>query len=209
MSELPPRKRKKRKGTTGSGRKRKKRQEAGSPDPVPGDDRLGSLIEQHAVSMGGLIIVCGVLLLIGVGILGWGYTQEAVNRMSVTAMIIGGFIMLMGLILFGINVVNVGRRLELRKRGVRFSDHGRTTEMLWSEIAHVEVDRLDATNVGVGTKYTRSSDAAAVSGPLTKTEFTVTLHSDTGEVIVLTSIFLRTVADPKKLISSLKLRAGT
>ena len=123
-------------------------------------------------------------------------------------MIIGGFIGLLAFALLAINLFNVGRSLELRKRGIRFQERGEIREMLWSEIAHVEVDRLDATNVGVATKYSRSNDAAASSGPLTKTEFNVTIHSDSGETIFLSSIFFRMVNDPKKLISNLKLRSG-
>ena len=46
------------------------------------------------------------------------------NRPALTAVIIGGFIGLLAFALLAINLFNVGRSLELRKRGIRFQERG-------------------------------------------------------------------------------------
>lgn len=214
MSEQPPRRRRQRRPSTDQDGFR---QGSGQPPSRPSkddglrtkeSDSLGRLLEHHEVTLGGLIVVCGITAAIGSAGLIWGLVQERTGRVWLTAVIIGAFVILLAGILFCINIMNLGRRLELRKKGLRWQERGNTVEFFWKEIAHIEVDRLDATNIGVGTKYTRGRDAAAVSGPLTKTEFTVTVTTSDGRSLTLSPIFLRTVSDPKKLITNLKLRAG-
>lgn len=171
-------------------------------------DPLGKLIEEHRVTLAGIIIVGGVLGVIGASALWWGWAQDPRTIVSLSAMGIGGLVLLMALVLLFTNLFNVGRHLELRKRGIRYTQRGITTEMRWKEIASVETDRLDSTNLGVATKYTQSNNALAPSGLLTKTEFTVTIISDDGRTILLPPSFLQSLGDPRKLISKLKLRAG-
>jgi hypothetical protein len=115
---------------------------------------------------------------------------------------------LLAVALLGMNIFNLGRRLELRKRGVRFVESGIVTDFFWDEIANVEVNRTDDTYLGVATVRRHSGDASSLSGPLTKTEWDVTIRGRDGRTIRLRPMFLRTVPDPRKLISQLRLRAG-
>jgi hypothetical protein len=171
-------------------------------------DPLGKLIEEHRMTLAGVIVVCGVLAGIGGTSLWWGWAQRPRTLFALSAMGIGAFVLLMALVLLFTNVFNVGRSLELRKHGIRYTERGQTKEFRWNEIAAVETDRLDSTNLGVATKYTRSNNAAAPSGPLTRSEFTVTIVADDGRTIRLPPSFLRSVGDPRRLISNLKLRSG-
>jgi hypothetical protein len=106
------------------------------------------------------------------------------------------------------NVFNVGRRLELRRRGIRFVEAGVETELFWDEIVDIEVNRTDDTDMGLVSVETRSSNAVAPSGPLTKTEWQVTIHAADGRSIQLNRMFMRMVPDPKELISNLRMRSG-
>lgn len=171
-------------------------------------DPLGKLIEQHYVTLAGVILVCGLLAAIGAAALWWGWAQQPRSVVALSAMGVGGLVLLMALVLLFTNIFNVGRRLELRKRGIRYTERGQTTEFFWKEIAAVETDRLDSTFVGVATKYTRSDNAVAPSGPLTRSEFTVTIVADDGRTIRLPPSFLQCAGDPKRLISNLRLRSG-
>ncbi len=168
-------------------------------------DPLGKLLQQYQVSLAGLLLVAGVLILIGLGIIIYGLTRET---HVLVFLAVGAGVMLLAVVLLGMNVFNLGRRLELRKRGVRYVEFGTTTELFWDEIADVEVNRTDDTYLGVASVRKRSSDAASPTGLLTKTEWDVTIHGHDGRTIRLRSTFLRTVPDPKKLISQLRLRAG-
>ena len=168
-------------------------------------DPLGKLLEQHEVTLAGVLVASGVVTLAGAALLVYGATG---GPYATAALAVGGLVALMGLVLFGMNIFNIGRRLELRKRGIRWVQAGTATEFRWDEIADVEVTRLDDTYIGVANVRTKSSDAVRPSGPLTKTEFDVTIRSQDGRQIHLSRMFLRSISDPRKLISSLRLRAG-
>jgi hypothetical protein len=169
-----------------------------------GRDPLGKLLLSHHVSIIGVLLVAGVVVLIGLGIIAFALLREPI---SLLALAIGAGVLLLAMVFVGMNVFNVGRRLELRKRGVRFVEFGHATEIYWDDIADIEVDRTDDTYLGVASVRRRSANAAP-TGPLTKTEWNVTIRSHDGRTIRLRSTFLRTVSDPKKLISQLRLRAG-
>lgn len=168
-------------------------------------DHLGKLIEQHGVTLAAVLVVTGAISLAGIGLLGYGLTREP---LSVTWTVIGGTALLIGLSLLGINIFNVGRRLEVRKAGIRFTQAGIVTEFRWEEIAAVDVNRTDDTYLGVASVRRKSSDTIRSSGPLTKTEWDVTIHGQDGRTIRLTPIFLRTLAKPKDLVRHIELRAG-
>jgi hypothetical protein len=169
------------------------------------DDRLGKMILVHCVNLAGALIGSGTLALIGLGVLGYALVRQSFSLMFLLA---GVFVLILAAMLLGINVFNVGRRLELRKRGVRFVESGIVTEFFWAEIVDIEVKRSDNTNMGLVRVHKRSSDAVSPSGPFTKTEWHVTLHADDGRTIRLTPTFMRIIPDPKKLISQLRLRSG-
>lgn len=175
------------------------------PSKEADGDPLGKLLEKHEVTLAGVLVASGVVGLAGGTLLVYGATGR---QYALAALVVGSFIVLMALVLFGMNIFNIGRRLELRKRGVRWTQAGSTTELHWDEIADVGIKRIDDTYVGIANVRTRSSDAVRPSGPLTKTEFDVTIHGQNGRRIHLSRMFLRSVSDPKRLISNLRLRAG-
>ena len=168
-------------------------------------DSLGKLIQQYHVSLAGVLVVSGILLALGLGIVAYAVTQRPY---SLIFLIVGTVVALLSVVLLGMNAFNIGRRLELRKRGVRFVESGRSLEILWEDIEDVEVSRTDETYLGVVSVRRQSGDASRASGPLTKTEWDVTIRSQDGRTIRLRPMFLRMVPDPKKLISQLRLRAG-
>jgi hypothetical protein len=163
------------------------------------------MIQLHRVNLAAGLIVTGALAFIGIGVLGYALLRRP---FSMTFLLVGSFILLMAAVLVCINVFNVGRRLELRKRGVRFVESGVVTEFYWDEIEDIEVNLTDDTYMGVVSVHKRSSDAVSPSGPLTKTEWHVTILSDDGRSIRLSPTFMRIIPDPKKLISQLRLRSG-
>lgn len=170
-----------------------------------GVDPLGKLLQRYHVSLAGVLIVSGVVAVIGLGVLAYALLRDP---MSLVALLIGTGILLLAVVFLGMNVFNVGQRFEMRKRGVRFVESGIVTELFWDEIADVEVNRTDDTYLGVASVRKRSNNAVGPSGPLTSTEWDVTLRSRDGRKIRLRPAFLRTVPDVKKLISQLRLRAG-
>jgi hypothetical protein len=168
-------------------------------------DPLGKLVKQYRVSLGGVLIVSGMLGAVGVGCLGYALTR---NPYSVTFLAIGAALLLLGVVVLVMNIFNVGRSLDVRKRGIRFTEAGVETALLWDEIVDVEVNRTDDTYLGVASVRRRSSDTSSPSGLLTKTEWDVTIRGRDGQTIQLSPIFLRTVPDPKKLIAQIRMRAG-
>ncbi len=168
-------------------------------------DPLGPVIEQHGITWAALIVVTIVLGATGGAILGYGATRVPRSTLWLT---VGGIVLGLGVLMFVLNVRNTGRRLELRKRGIRFVDAGDVTELNWSEIVEVDVHRLDKTSVGPVHKFRESDDAVSPSSLLTKTEWEVTLRTNDGRSIHLPPAFFRIVPDARKLISAIKLRAG-
>jgi len=168
-------------------------------------DPLGKLIKQYRVSLAGVLIVSGVLGAAGGGCLVYALSR---NPYSATFLAIGAALLLLGVVVLVMNIFNVGRRLEVRKRGIRFTEAGIETALLWDEIVDVEVNRTDTTSLGVASVRKRSSDTASPSGLLTNTEWDVTIHGRDGQMIHLSPIFLRTVPDAKKLIAQIRMRAG-
>jgi hypothetical protein len=169
------------------------------------DEPLGKLLQQYQVTLAGVLVIAGALALVGAGALTYALIREPT---SLVFLLVGAAALLLAFVLLGMNAFNIGRRLELRKRGVRFVEHGAVTELFWDEIAAVEVNRTDDTNLGIATVRRRSADASRPSGLLTRTEWDVTIRGNDGRTIHLRPMFLRTVSDPKRLISQLKLRAG-
>jgi hypothetical protein len=107
-----------------------------------------------------------------------------------------------------VNVFNVGRSLELHKKGLRFVEGGSAIDLLWEDIADVQVHRSDATNLGLVTVHRRGAHYAGPGGPLTRTDWDVVIHARDGRTVHLDARFLKMVPDVRKLISQLRLRAG-
>lgn len=181
--------------------------EGPADDRSPGatGDPLGRLIELYRTNLTGAVVSAAVVGLIGLGVLGYALSRQP---RPLTALLVGAFTLLFALWWLVIHLLNAGRRLELRKRGIRFVDGGRETELAWDDVVAVDVDRHDNTNLGVGALHTRGSNATRPSGPFTKTDWNVIIRGAHGETIRLRPSFLRIVRDPRKLIAHLRLRAG-
>src|SRR5689334_18603594 len=147
-----------------------KRRHDRGPDSDSADDPLGKLLQQHQVSLAGVLVLSGLIGLVGLGLLAYALTRQPY---SLTFLLVGTAVLLLAVTFLGINAFSVGRRLELRKRGVRLVEFGVPTEFLWDEIADIEVNRTDDTNLGVASVRRRSSDAVSPSGLLTNTEWDV------------------------------------
>src|SRR5262245_22635668 len=186
------------------GKKRSKRRDA-DDDAGAEYDALGELISRYAVSLGGVLIVSAVGALVGAGLAIFALTRE---RISILFLLIGAGLILVAGALLVTSLFNVGRRLELRKKGIRFVDPYYDVEFFWEDIADIKVNRADETDYGVATVQKRGSHYMAPSGPLTRTDWDVTIQSHDGRSIHLTPTFLKIVADPRKLISQIRLRAG-
>jgi hypothetical protein len=185
---------------TKKGSKRRRTHEGGADY-----DALGELISRHAVSLGSVLIVAAVGALVGAGLLVFALTRE---KISVLFLVIGAGVILLAGALLVTSVFNIGRRLELRKKGIRFVDPYYDVEFFWEEIADIKVNRLDQTDYGVATVWKRGGHYMTPSGPLTQTEMDVTIQAHDGRAIHLNSSFLKIVSDPRKLISQIRLRAG-
>jgi hypothetical protein len=185
---------------------RRPRPEEGDNDTDrAGADPLGELMNQYHVSLAGVLIVSGAVALVGLVLIGLSLLWQS---WSLIFLVIGTCVLLLAVALLGMNVFNVGRRLEVRTKGIRFSEAGVVTEMFWEDIVEIEVNRTDDTNLGVATVRRRGSHYATPSGPLTNTEWDVTVSADDGRTIRLRPAFLRIVPDVSKLISNLRMRAG-
>lgn len=190
--------------------RRRRRPRTSDHDKRPGaadsvGEPLGKLIHVYGGNLASVLVVCGVLILIGLAVVGYALLHRP---LSLIILSIGAGVVLVAVVQLGTNIINVGRRLELRKRGVRFVESGVTTDIFWNDVADISVDRADRTYVGVATVHTRSDDSASPSGPLTNTDWTLTIQSQDGQMIRLRPVFLKTVRDVRKLISQLRLGAG-
>lgn len=195
MEETPRRRRSRR----NSDQKKRRR----SADAA--DEPLGKLIHEYGVNLASALVACGFLTLMGLAAIGYALMQRP---LSLIILLIGAVVVLAAFVVLVTNIINVGRRLELRKRGVRFVESGVTTEIYWSDVADIIVDRADRTNVGIATVHTRSDDAVSPSGLLTNTDWTLTIQGHDGNVIRLRPVFLKTVRNVQNLISQLRLGAG-
>jgi hypothetical protein len=175
--------------------------------PSAGHDPLGKLVREYGVSLPAILVVSGGLALVGLVLTGLAYTLIPLPGTYI-GLGLGVLLLLMAICVLVVNVFNVGRRLEVRKRGLRYTEAGVETEVRWEEIVDVSVRRHDETDLGVVTRERQSSDYVSPSGPLTKTEWEVEIIAADGRAIHLPPTFLRTVGDPKKLIQQIKLRTG-
>lgn len=185
----------------------KKKHKKRSPDKTLEalDDSLGELIDCYRVNVAVIALGCAVAALIGFGLVGYGLTREPISRGFVIA---GGAVVLLAFVLLATSGFNIGRSLELRKQGIRYRELGHEVEIRWDDVVDVQVERIDRTNMGVVTKHTRSSDEVSPSGPLTNTEWQITIIGHDRQRICLRPTFLKLVPDVRKLISRLRLRAG-
>lgn len=168
-------------------------------------DLLGKLVARYGVNLAETFVGYGIIALIGGGMVWYALSRDP---NSIGWLLVGSTVILAAVAMFGLILINLGRKLELRKRGLRWTEFGMVTEFAWDDIADVEVDRRDETNLGLASVHKRSSDAVSSSGLLTKTEWDVTIHAHDGRTIHLRPLFLRTVQDPKKLISQIRMGAG-
>jgi hypothetical protein len=177
-----------------------------NPEKASGPaDPLGRLIAQYPPRFAGVLLVSGVVAIIGAGLVGFSLLREST---SIILLAIGGFILLVAIVFVGMNLINLGRRLELRKRGLRFTEGGEETDILWQDVADVTVRRTDNTNLGAVRVWQTSANYLAPSGPLTRTSWDITIQSHDGAEIHLGPTFLKIVPNVPKLISQMRLAGG-
>src|SRR5690242_6896575 len=89
-------------------------------------DPLGELTSRHHVSLVGVLVVSGAIALVGFALVGLGLASFAFIRwaISLTFLLIGTAVLLAAVALLVANVFNIGRRLEVRKGGIRFVQAG-------------------------------------------------------------------------------------
>src|SRR6476619_7533254 len=80
-------------------------------------DPLGKLMQRYYVSLLGILLVSGVVALVGIVLV---IVSQFRDQYSLVFLLVGTGVLLLSLVLLGMNVFNVGRRLELRKRGIRY-----------------------------------------------------------------------------------------
>src|SRR5947207_907214 len=114
-------------------KKRRKRSADAELDDVEYDP-LGALIHRYQVSLAGVLIVAGVVALVGLGLIAFALMRE---RVWLLLLLIGAGIVLLAVGLVAANLFNLGRRLELRKKGIRFVDPLYELEFFWEEISDV------------------------------------------------------------------------
>jgi hypothetical protein len=177
------------------------------PDDTAGSaaDPLGELMSRYHVSLVGVLIVSGAVAFVGLGLIGCAMIWQS---LSMIFLLIGTAVLLVAVALLGMNVFNVGRRVEVRKRGIRFVEAGVETEMFWEDIVDIQVNRTDDTALSVVSVRKRGSHYATPSGPLTSTEWDVAITVQDGRTIHLRPAFLKLVPDVRKLVSQMKMRAG-
>src|SRR5262245_8256130 len=111
--------------------RRRRRPRTGDQEKRPGTadsvaEPLGKLIHAYQVNLASVLVVCGGLMLIGLAVVGYALLQRP---LWLIVLLIGAAIVLVAFVQLGTTVLNVGRRLELRKRGVRFVESGVATEI--------------------------------------------------------------------------------
>jgi hypothetical protein len=162
------------------------------------------VIHVYRVNLVGTLFGCGIAAATGSGFVAYAMTREPHSKVFLG---VGGVILVIAAAIFFLNVVNLGRRLELRKFGLRYLVYGSKTELLWHDIVDIDVRRKDMSSYGPVHVFKESTDEVSSSGLLTNTDFTVTIHGRDGESIKVGPTFLKIVPDPKRLIQKIRTRA--
>ena len=182
--------------------KRRKRE---TDAPASDKDPLGKLIKHYEATMARLVGEAIMIALFGIGVLAFTIAMGALHKGLLLA---GVAILIAAVLRLFVGRSNVGRRLELRKRGLRFIELGVPLEVRWDEIVDVDVARTDSTDYGLVGVHKTSADGITPSGPLTSTEFGLTIRTHDDRRIHLPPEFMKVVDKPTELISNLRLRAG-
>lgn len=168
-------------------------------------DPLGKLQNLYEIGLGQILGFCGGIAVLGLIALIYGLLQDPWSLLFVA---VGGVILLAAAALLATNLPNLGRRLEIRRRGIRYTEAGDSVEMFWVEITVVDVDRTDDTYLGLVNVHETSDDTVRPSGPLTKTEFNVLICTADGRSISLRKRFLQMVPKRQDLVREIQVRAG-
>ncbi|MAT16589.1 MAG: hypothetical protein CMJ46_15115 [Planctomyces sp.] len=169
-------------------------------------DPLGGLIRMYGTSLMVVILILVFFWVLGgavfVGVL---FTEGTI---ATVLKWVGVFFLVCGLLAAGVQAINLNRRLELRKNGIRYINGGIQKEFPWEEIVEVEVERLDTTDLGPVSLQRRSNDASRPTNVLRRSHWKITIHSRSGDTITLGDVFTNIIPKPQELISELRLRSG-
>jgi hypothetical protein len=168
-------------------------------------DPLGKLQNRYEIRLGQILGFCGGIAVLGLMAAIYGLLQAP---RSLLFLAMGGVVLLAAVALLAVNLPNLGRRLDIRRRGIRYTEAGKSVAMFWDEITLVDVDRSDDTYLGLVSVHETSSDTIRPAGPLTKTEFNVLICTSDGRAIRLRKRFLQMVPKRQDLIREIQVRAG-
>jgi hypothetical protein len=156
-------------------------------------DPLGKPLARYSTTFKAvmLIIVAVVLGLSGGGVLGGSKALAeylAESQEDTAYVFVGWGFILVGMPVIAYGVFGLGRSFEVRRKGVRFRDHGTVTELLWDEISQIDVHKNDI--------YYR--------GAKTGERWEVFIHGGR-DTIHLSPIFLKMVPSVRELANLLKM----
>lgn len=167
-------------------------------------DPLGKVIVAHRVTLARVLFIFVLGAAVGGGVLAYASTREIYAKVFLG---IGGAILYFAVVASLKNLVLLGRRLELRKYGLRYVAHGSKTDFRWDDIVDLEIIRKDKSYYGRVRVDRVTSDEHSPSGLLTTSTFDVTIHARDGDSIRLTPTFMKAVPNPKKLIQRIRMGA--
>ncbi|MEZ6046652.1 MAG: hypothetical protein R3C11_13975 [Planctomycetaceae bacterium] len=170
-------------------------------------DPLGKLLKLYGTNLATAVFILLIMLIpaaIAFGVM--FFTEGQVARIS---MFVGAAFCLIGFVLFCLQLLNVNKRLELRRHGIRYVNGSIQTEFFWNEIVDIEVKRVDSTNLGVVSVHTHSNDARKPTNIMSRTDWDITIVSQSGRKIHLGDTFTNIIHKPQELIAELRLYSNT
>ncbi len=167
-------------------------------------DPLGPVLKTYRPQLGSAVFAIAITVALGGGLLGYAIS---IGKATLVSLLVGGFglvLCLVGGYLLFVNLANLGRRLDLHKRGIRFSQFGFRKQMRWKEIVNIDVERREVEAFGIMRSVTTSDDEYSPEAATSNTSWEIAIESARGQTIVLGEIFMRIVPDPPQLIANLR-----
>jgi hypothetical protein len=168
-------------------------------------DPLGKLLKEYRPNAAGLRGVAILAFLGGVGVLVYCQFQ---TPYPFKLMLLGIFLLAMAPVLLIISGFHFGDSLQVRRYGMRLLERDIKTDVPWEEIADVEVNRTDVTNLGVATVWSKRSDLKRPGLLTARTEWEILIHRHDGRVVRLSRAFLQYVPDVRSLVILLRKNVG-
>jgi hypothetical protein len=172
-------------------------------EPPESDDPLGELMKVYTTNIKVKAFIYIPFAILGAGMLFYALIQRTETIPNIVIGVSGGVLFFLNSVFMGCQLWNVGKQLELHRRGVRLSRFGMKKDMRWKQIVQIEVVRT-----AVGTEALGLIDTTTVSddehSPVKGDGLHVTIHDVDGRTIELGHSFMQIVDDPIKLIANLR-----